>query len=134
MGRLTRTLYGGENAPLATPQRVFFHTFLKTIFLYYSHPSFACHQLQVFVCSLKGHISRTSRFGISSTFISFYFPIYENISSWISENVAAKYTSCLKQLLSAKKISKVPNIKTLKLLFSSFLDAKNLPFCPFSLK
>lgn len=42
----------------------------------------------------------------------FFFPIYENISSWIYENVAAKYTSCLKQLLSAKKISKVPNIKT----------------------
>jgi len=60
---------------------------------------------------LKAHISSTCRFGISSL-IRFYFPIYENISGWIYENVTAKYISFLKQLLSARKISKVPNIKT----------------------
>lgn len=44
-------LWGRERVTRHTPKG-FFHTFLKTIFLYYSRPSFACHQLQVFVCSL----------------------------------------------------------------------------------
>lgn len=134
------------------PKGFFFHTFLKTIFLFYSHPSFACHQLQVFVCSLKisaGQVDLVSH-QLLFDFISLSMRIYPaGFMKTLLPNTPLVSSSCFRP----KKISKVPNKKLrvqsliflsssslflvlfpLKLLFSSLLDAKHLPFCPFSLK